>query len=302
LKNLLGLILSALLFLGLAVPSGGAVHAEVSEPETLALLHAHATCSAASGTLASALITWQPIEVECPVCQTKNIFLEWVSYGNYIYLYPSKYQLIFWPYTDSPAWYSCKKCRLTTFMGDFAKIPREKIPALREALKNANLPPQKARSKEDSMVHPPYVELPVSARLIVAEKVYRTLGQTNDEFWNHFYRVLGYHFAAEQKPSEADEARRQSLTLIERLLADKANEGRRKELLYVAGAMKHFLRDDAGALRAFEEAKKLTYADKDSKPEDNKGYDEYLSKLMDEYIEMLGKGEGPRTKKAAIDH
>jgi len=187
-------------------------------------------------------------------------------------------------------------------MGDFATIPQDKLPAVREALKDVTLPQQKERPAEPTWENATYKELPVSARLVVAEKVYRALGRTEDEFWDHFYRVLGYHFDAEEKKAEADGARRKSLAIIERTLADKSKEGVRKELLYISGAVKHFLRDDTGALADFEAAKKLTYSNQNDKPENNKGFDGYLSKLIDEYIEMLRKGEGPRTMKGGGGH
>ena len=120
-------------------------------------------------------ITWSPKEFECPVCKTKNIFLVWGSYGSYIYEFPSKYQLVFWPYTDDAAWYSCKKCRLTIFMGDFDTIPAEKIAELRKTLEATTLPRQLERSPKESMEHPPYLEIPMSAKLAVAERVYRSL-------------------------------------------------------------------------------------------------------------------------------
>lgn len=297
-KSSFGFVLGLLLLLNPAAPHADSSQARTFRPPAP---HAHeAACSIE--TLSPLPITWFPEVVECPVCKTKNVFLVVGSYGSYIYQYPSKYQMIFWPYTDSASWYSCKKCRLTAFMGDFANIPEDKIPAVREALKDVTLPPQKELPAEPAWENTTYRELPVSARLVAAEKVYRALGQTKDEFWDHFYRVLGYHFDAEEKKAEADEARRKSLALVERALADKSKEGVRKELLYVSGAMKHFLRDDAGALANFEAAKKLTYEDKDAKPEDNKGFDGYLSKLIDEYVEMLRKGEGPRTKKAGGGH
>jgi len=217
----------------------------------------------------------------------------WGSYGNYIYQFPSKYQLVFWPYTDDDAWYSCRKCRLTIFMGDFESIPAEKIPDLNKALAATTLPPQPERPTRESLNHPPYLEIPMSAKLVVAEKVYQALGRTDADFWNHFYRVVGYHSST---PVEADQARQKSIAITEKLLADKANEGRRKELLYVLGAMRHFVGNDPAALKSFEEAGKIRYESKDLKPEQNKGYDDYLSKLISEYIEMIHKGEGPRQK------
>ena len=121
------------------------------------------------------LITWFPAVIECPVCGTKNIFLQWGSYGSYIYQYPSKYQLIFWPYTDSAAWYSCKTCRFTAFMGIFQNLPKEKIADLRRALEEVKLPAQVQRSEKDSMEHPPYLELSMSERLSASERVYHAL-------------------------------------------------------------------------------------------------------------------------------
>jgi hypothetical protein len=176
-------------------------------------------------------------------------------------------------------------------MDDFQSIPADKIPELRKTLEATKLPKQPERSEKDSMEKPPYLEIPVSARLVVAEKVYRTLGLTSDEFWNHFYRVVAYHA---DDPVVADEARKKSITLTEKMLGDKSNGGRRKELLYILGAMRHFTRDDAGAMSSFDEAAKIRFQNKDFKTEQNNNYDEYLSKLIQEYTEMIRKGEGPR--------
>lgn len=239
-------------------------------------------------------ITWAPVEVECPVCKTKNNFLEPMSYGNYIYDFPSKYQLVFWPHTDSASWYSCKKCRYTAYMGVFKNVPPEKIAELRTLLEGVYLPPQKTISGEEGRHRPPYTEISVAERIAVAEKVYRVLGNPDDAFWNHFYRVKAYHLENDKKLAEADEARKKSLALSERMLADKEKAGSRKEVLYLIGAMKYFLRDRVGALKSFEAASKLTLADKELDEEQNKNYDEYLSSLIKEYIEMLEKGEGPK--------
>jgi len=39
---------------------------------------------------------------------------------------------------------------------------------------------------------------------------------------------------------------------------------------------------------------KLKYSNPELKEENNKGYDEYLSTLIKDYLEMLKKGKGPR--------
>ncbi|HEX6731298.1 MAG TPA: hypothetical protein VF074_14840 [Pyrinomonadaceae bacterium] len=243
-------------------------------------------------------ITWFPDEKTCAVCETKNIFLVPGSWGNYIYQYPSKYQLIFWPYTDSASWYSCKKCRMTAFMGDFENVPKDKVAELRKVLESVTLPAQKTLSEKESFEHPPYLDLPLSDRMLVAEKVYQTLGVKGDGFWAQFYRVLGSHLEGDKKLPGAAEARRKALKIVEPWLTDKAKEGQRKESLYICGAMRHFLDEDAEAMKLFVEAEKLKYSDASLNAEQNQGYDEYLSTLIKEYIEMLKKGEGPKKMKA----
>jgi hypothetical protein len=242
----------------------------------------------------AAFITWSPKEFECPVCKTKNIFMVVMSYGSYVYQFPSKYQLVFWPGTDGTAWYSCKKCRYTRFMGNFEQVPPEKLGELRTLLAGVTLPPQKELSEKEALKTPPYLQIPASDKLVVVEKIERLLGETRDERWNHFYRLMAYHFAAEKKQALADEHRRKALAITERQLQDKANEGKRKELVLLVGAMHYFLRDDAKAKANFEQAAKLEYVDTKLDAEQNKNYNEYLSTIIKEYLDILQKGKGPR--------
>jgi hypothetical protein len=249
----------------------------------------------------ASLITWGPIEVECPVCKTKNTFLQWMSFGSYVYQAPSKYQLVFFPFTADADWWSCKKCRYTTEAGEFKTVPADKLPALQKALAEITLPAQKEGPQKDPY-DCPYLGIPASDRLVAAEQIYRALGQGDDksDFWNFFYRLEGYYFDKEQKTKQADEARHKVLVIIERLMKDDANQGRRKELLYISGSMRHLLREDAAALAAFKEAKELRFSLKGLEAEKNKDYDDYLSKMIDEYVDMLKKGKGPRDQKT--DH
>lgn len=246
-------------------------------------------------------ITWVPTEITCPVCGTKNVFMEVMSWGNYVYQYPSKYQLIFWPHTDGNSWYSCKQCRLTAFMGDFQRIPKEKNPALLELLKRVKLSAQKELTAKESLAKPPYLELSMAERLVVAEQVYQQL-EKPEEFWARFYRVMAYHFDNDKKEPEATDARKKALKIVERWLQDQSKVGSRKEFLYISGAMHHFLKDDTMATKLFEEALPLKYSNPALKEENNKGYDEYLTNLIKEYLDMLKKGTGPRTQPDKMGH
>src|SRR5215475_11656326 len=80
-----------------------------------------------AGALPVLAITTIEVKVVCPVCRTENEFLEYASWGSYVYHYPSKFQLVFWPYTWSATVYSCKKCHLSVFMWDFREFPKDKI-------------------------------------------------------------------------------------------------------------------------------------------------------------------------------
>jgi hypothetical protein len=266
-------------------------------------------------------ITTVGVKVVCPVCGTENDFLDYLSWGSYVYQYPSKFQLVFWPHTWSASVYSCKKCHLSLFMWDFKEFPKDKIQTAKEVLEGV----------KPSGDYKTYTDIPVSEKLQIAERVYQGLGR-GDDFWAHFYRVLGYHFAQEKKPEQARESRQHALLIVQRLLSDPANEFRRKELLITAASMHHFLGDDPAALEQLHTAEKLTYrpfqpsakntdktagADKKENQEEKNGaakddesaksekdkekeeeesaknYDAYMSALIKEFIPAIEQNKVP---------
>lgn len=173
-------------------------------------------------------------------------------------------------------------------MGDYQKVPKNKVAALEQVLKPVTLP------KVDE-----YTKIPMSQRLRVAEKVYSVL-ERDDDFWSHFYRVMGYHYEEEGKQKEADEARKKALEIVERMLTNQENTGRRKELLYISGAMRFFLKDREGALKDFKEAAALKYSDKDLTPEKSANADKYLSNLIESYIKIIQEGKPPKNDLALL--
>src|SRR5262245_18913079 len=122
-------------------------------------------------------------------------------------------------------------------MWDFDELPQGKLEEIRAALKGVEI---KGNYKR-------YTEIPMSQRLEAAEKIYAVL-QKDDDFWLQFYRVKGYHYAAEKNQTKADEARMKALDLATRMLSEKDRATAKKELWLISGAMKHFLQDDKGAL------------------------------------------------------
>jgi hypothetical protein len=229
-------------------------------------------------------ITWAPKEFTCPIDNESNTFMVVNSYGGYIYQYPSKYQGLFFPQTDSPAFYICKKCHLATYMWDFDKIPKEKLPELRQVL--AGIKVSKTFAK--------YTELPVTERLAIMEKVYTILGKDGD-WWENFYRLRGYHYGKEGNAAKAAEARRRSLELITADLNDAKSTAPKKLLYYLSGAMKHFLGDDAGAIADLDTALDTIYQNKAEKPDENKAADKVLNERAIDYISRIkSEREKPR--------
>jgi hypothetical protein len=224
-------------------------------------------------------ITGGPADFVCPLCKTKNKFWTWYSFGSYIYFWPSKFQLIYWPFTDPLCLFHCKKCHFTVFSHDFQKPPEDKLEATRHLLKSVRV----VYDTGD------YTTMPMFERLEIAEKIYQLWGRNDDE-WCHFYRVKGYHLQKEKRQSEADAARQKALELARKLLADDSRAGERKYFHVVAAAMHHYLRDDKQALEDLRAARALTFQNPGMEEEKNRGYDEYLNGLIDEYIQAIETG------------
>lgn len=229
---------------------------------------------------------WGAKEVICPICKTTNAFRAIMSYGGYIYNWPSKFQFIFWPLTHRFVLYSCKKCYLTCYMWDFEKIPKEKHEEIKKQLEGVTF----------DQDYDDYAKIPMSQRLYIAEKVYSVLDR-DDEFWCQFYRVMGYHFEEEKKQEEADKARKKALNIAERMLGRKENAGIRKELFLISGAMRHFLKDEKGALHDFKKALRLKYKNKSIPKKQAESKDKYLSELLKEYITEIQNTEKAKDSK-----
>jgi hypothetical protein len=217
-------------------------------------------------------ITVMPVKVKCPVCGEVNDFYTYASWGSYVYSWPSKYQMVFWPQTDSTSMYICKKCHFTAWMWDFKDLKPEKVEDARKA----------ASAFGDLPKFDKYEKLPMSQRLSVAERVYQTLGR-DDDFWSQFYRVRGYHLAREGKSADAQQARTKARDLLTKLSVDPANANHKKDLLVALAAMQHFLGDDETAVATLAQARKETI----SVGENAKGHNDYLDQLISDYADKI---------------
>ena len=238
-----------------------------------------------SVTCTSFATTWAPQDVVCPVCKHKNTFMAPMSFGNYIYHWPSKFQYIYWPLIDSPVLYSCSKCHYSAFMFDFKELKPDKLPQIKKML--SEYPWEGVYAK--------YTEIPMSKRLAIAEKVYAIIGQ-DDDWWCRFERVKGYHFAAEKKEAEAAAARKKALELAEKILRDKQKTPSEKELFLITGGMKYFLGNHAGAIKDLEHALTLKFENAEVEKEKAAGFDGYLSQVLKEFIAAIKDEEKAKTE------
>lgn len=130
-------------------------------------------------------IEWDDTIIVCPNCKAANNFKK-ASFGQHsldqMYYGPSKFHYVFWPHTDKESLYSCLDCGLTLFMMDFYNISPEQLSEVRKVLKDIPLPAGYRN----------YVDIPMYLKLSSAEKIYQTLGRS-DELWGLFYRIFAYH-------------------------------------------------------------------------------------------------------------
>ncbi len=251
------------------------------------ILRAAGVLALVVGLFANALaITWFDQEFTCPIDNEKNTFKVWGSYGSYVYSYPSKYQWLFFPWTDSPAYYTCKKCYFSTFLGEFNEVPKDKIPEIKKILAGVKV--------SKTLTGKNYMELPVSERMDIMEKVYTVWGK-DEEWWENFQRLKGYHNGREGNAAKALEARKKSLEMIQKELAKPDSQAPKKLLFYISAAMKHFTNDDKGALEDLQKALATKFEEKGAKPEDIQNAENGLNERIKDYVEKIkSEKEKPR--------
>lgn len=222
--------------------------------------------------------TWYDVKVNCPVCNQENTFQQISSYGSYIYQWPSKYQYIYWPVTETYSVYTCKHCYYSALMWDFESVSGDTLKKIKSALDGVHI--ELAAKKN-------YLEIPVSKKVELAEITYRSY-QKDLDFWCNFYRIQGYHYEKENNNEKAKVSRLKALGIAKELLADSANYYRKKELLLITGAMKYYANSDSfAAINDFNKAKLYIYADPLSDSSNNSGLNNYLDMLLVDYIHMI---------------
>ena len=191
---------------------------------------------------------WIDSEKTDPLTGKKVPAQEIVSCGGYIYNWPSKYDLIFWPLTDENWICLNPKNGYAAFNNDFEKVSDEEKKTLTKWLVENYKPSQTPESHEE--------------KLAWLEKVYRQR-KMDDDFWCSFYRLMAYVHREDQKKSMKYVKKAMPL-LQARLKANPAGTDR-IEALFLLGEYYRRTGETERAKEYFSQTKTAKYKDEDGK-------------------------------------
>ncbi len=191
---------------------------------------------------------WAPSEKTDPLTGEKVPAREIMSYGSYIYYWPSKYDLVFWPFTDENWICFNPKNGYIAFNNDFEELSAEEKKNLADWLKENYKPDNPPFAYED--------------KLDWLEKVY---GQRkmDDDFWCYFYRLMAYVNRYDEKISLSYV--KKAVPLLEQKLKTNPEGVNRLEVLYLLGEYYRRLGNRNLAQEYFSKIRDVKYKDEDGK-------------------------------------
>lgn len=216
---------------------------------------------AALGPLPVSATTWGQKQVDDPIVKGARCTVGTpTSAGSYIYSWPSKYDLVFWPSTaDNGIWF-CWESGFTAFIRDFDGIDEVRRASIAAYLAENYVP-------EESLPQQKMLELLEGCYALRAPSAERNIT---------ILRTLAYHYERMGNQAAADRRRRQALAQILTALDTDLKEALRLEYLFVAAAYQREL----GQRDASDDSlDRLRSALKKSSDAELAGYVEYLDEL-----------------------
>ncbi len=214
--------------------------------------------------------TWAETEVDDPIMECKRCGVqEPMSYGSYIYSWPSKYDLVFWPLTDNGGIWFCEDSGFTGFIGDFDEISEEEKKTIGEYLTKSYT------GKKD-----------IKSKLELLENIYK-LRKKDDVFRNRLIRVLAYWYEDLGDIKKANEYRRIALEEIEGYLKKEMSEGQKLDYLYLAA---NYHRQLGDAKSSDKYLQLLRTAVDNLKDDKLKGHSAFLLELSEETKQIVPGG------------
>ncbi len=228
--------------------------------------------AAAAGLFA---ISWEEIQVTDPIGGENLTVHQPSSAGSYIYFYPSKYDAVYWPYTDEYWIWFCPGSGYISFGNDFSDLSESEILRIKNYL-STNFDHSRSLSVEEKLIH--------------LEKIYE-LRNKNPFFWAWFYRVLAaWYDGAALSQVKKDSAlalsyRKKALPLICELERYCAPDLNKIQHLYLLGEYNRQLENTVEARIYFARARNLKWKDKNG---DIQTGNAYMNSIMDEREKLSG--------------
>ena len=211
---------------------------------------------------AASAITWHPTKFNDPLTGEKVDGWEWGSYGSYIYQYPSKFDLVFWPLTDANWICVNAKNGYGAFNNDFEKISDDEKKTLSKWLKENYDPAESPKTHLE--------------KLAWLEKVYKGR-KMDDDFWSRFYRLMVYMHRKDKLKSLGYV--KKVMPLLEKKLDTKPDGIKRIETLYLLGEYNRRLGNHGKTKAFFADVKTAKYTDEGGK--EQVGHPYFLALISD---------------------
>jgi tetratricopeptide (TPR) repeat protein len=221
-------------------------------------------------TVSASATTFVAVEKTDPISGQTVTVHDVTSYGSYIYDEPSKYDLVFWPFTDELWIWFCPGSGYASFGDDFDKLTDDEKAHLSLWLKE-NYKPSEAPTTHKE-------------KLAWLERVYAQR-QKDRDFWCHFHRLMAYVYADEPQISLARV--RKALPLLEEQLQADPNGIVRIQVLFALGEYHRRLGDDREARRYFRQVKAAKYTDENGT--ERTGHPYFLKLIADRSPSSRGR-------------
>jgi tetratricopeptide (TPR) repeat protein len=213
-----------------------------------------------------------PSEKADPLTGEKVSSQDIISYGSYIYGWPSKYDLIFWPLTEENWICMNPKNGYAAFNDDFEKLSRAEKKSLADWLRKNYKPENPPASHEE--------------KLAWLERVY---GQRkmDDDFWCRFYRLMAYVHRYDKKTSTTYV--KKALPLLEKALQSNPEGNDKLEVLYLLGEYHRRLGDAKKSEEFFAKVKDVKYKNEEG---DEKTGHPYFIELVEDRRKLRNRWSG----------
>lgn len=230
-------------------------------------------------TLSARATTWAETTLTDPLTGEKVPAREIASFGGYIYEWPSKFDLVFWPMTDESFICLNPKSGYAAFNDEFEKLTPEEVEKLRDWLAK-NYDPER----------PPRTHI---EKLEWLERVYeqRRMPPT---FWRRFYCLMAYMLREDEARSLAYV--RKALPLLEEELSGNPSNVARIEVLYLLGEYHRRIGETEKARDFFRQVRGASYVDSDGKTRTSHPY---FVGLVRDREKLLPPPAAPSSKPAA---